>query len=419
MHQRRRSHVCFAAILAFLVLAPVLCLIPKETNAQTPTEGSVIVYPDAQVPIYGSIGHNWTITFEARYRCNQTDEPVSNATVEIKVTNAEGKPVNTFECNTTQGTFSFNYTSNVPAILTFTPTKLVMQDKTEWSIAQPEKSLIVPFISVTIYWDTFSVALVESTSSNLGAGSLSVKVTRLLLPGGSIASYEGERAIALVNKVVDDANVTINGVEAQKTSEAGVYTANISEVFPTQYTLVTVSQDEWKTTQTAFSTTHSANLKVWLIAVAAIASSAGAFFLAFKLKAFKANRNSKYPFLGGVSLLLAAFISLYWAAVGFEAVAHGFSWLAFAALEACCVLLGTLCAAFAVARKNQAAVIFSVPLLLVVNSIVAMSSLGAYGLPTPWLLVGAVVLFCAVGFFFVSNADEEFAKTKSSKALTP
>ena len=79
------------------------------------------MFPDAQVPIYGSIGHNWTITFHARYRYNQTDEPISNATVEIKVTNAEGKSVNTFDCNTSQGTFSFNYTSNHAKHLDFHP----------------------------------------------------------------------------------------------------------------------------------------------------------------------------------------------------------------------------------------------------------------------------------------------------------
>jgi hypothetical protein len=114
-------------------------------------------------------------------------------------------------------------------------------------------------------------------------------------------------------------------------------------------------------------------------------------------------------------LLFAALISLYWAALGLEATLHGFGWLVFSALETCCFIVGTICAAFAFTKKNQAAVIFSVTILLVVNTIMAMSSLGAYGLPTPWLFVGSAILCAALGFFFVSNANEEFARTKHTK----
>jgi hypothetical protein len=409
MQPNRRSHALFTAFLAFLVLSPVLCFMPQAANAQVSTGGSVVVYPEAQLPLYGSIGHNWTITLHARWLCNGTDEPISNAAVKIKVTNAEGKPVNAFDCNTSKGAFSFNYTSKTPAVLTFTPTKLVMQDKTEWNVEHPERDSIVPYLSVTVYWDTFSVALTNSTTSDFGAGSVSVKVTRLLLPDRGLSAYGGPKTIAIILKEVQNANVTINGVSAQETSEAGLYTANVSTIFPTAYTLVTVSEDEWKTTQSAFSPTHSANLKVWLIALAAVAASAGVLFLAFKLKASKTDRNSKRPFLGGVFLLFAALISLYWGAIGVEAVANGFSWLFFVALEACCFLFGVVSAVFAVKRKNQAAAIFAVPVLLVVNSVVAMSPLGIYALPTPWLLIGAVILCCSAGFFFVSNADEEFA----------
>jgi hypothetical protein len=408
MQYSRPSHLCLAVILAFLVLAPVLCFSPQVTNAQTPTAGSVLVYPDAQSPLYGSIGHNWTITFEARYFNNGTDQPVSNATVEFKVYNAQGKQLNTFDCNTTQGTFSFNYTSNTPAVLTFTPTKLVMQDKTEWNVEHPERDSVVPYLSATVYWDTFSVALVNSTTDNLGAATFTVNVTRLLIPTGTISTYGGE----IINSVVDDANVTINGVEAQKTAAPGVYTAYITTAFPTAYTLVTVAHENWRTTQTAFSPTHSANLKIWLVAVGAVAASVGVCFLAFKLRVFRANRNSKLPFLGGVFLLFAACISIYWAAIGFEAVLHGFDWLVFAGLEACCFLLGTVTALFAMKRKNQAAVIFAVPVLLIVNSIMAMSSLGGYGLPTPWLFVASAILCCAASFLCVAKADEEFAKVK-------
>ncbi len=412
MQPNRRSHVFFTAILAFLVLALGICLIPQVTNAQTPNTGSVLVYTDAQLPLYGSIGYNWTITFQARYFYNQITEPVSNATVRFEVTNAEGKLVNTFDCNTSNGSFSFNYTSKTPAVLTFTPVKLVMQDKTEWNVQHPERDSIVPYLSVTVYWDTFSVALTDSNTSDFGSGSVSVKATRLLLPDHGLSAYVGPKAIAIILKEVQNANVTINGVLAQKTSEAGLYTAQVSTIFPRAYTLVTVSEYGWKTTQTAFSFTHSANLKVWLITIAASAASACILFLVFKLKTLKTNRNIKRPFLGGVFLLFAAFISLYWSAISFEAVAHGFSWLIFAALEVCCFLFGVVSAVFAMQRKNQAAVIFSVPVLLVVNSVVVMSSLGVYGLPTPWLLVCAVILLCSAGFYFLSNTAEDFAKAK-------
>lgn len=412
MHPRKVSNVYFALILAFLVLAPVLSYIPQAVEAQTPAGGSVIVYPDAQWPIYGSVGHNWTITFQARWQTDQTDEPISNATVEFKVTNAQGKPITTFDCNTSQGTFSFNYTSNVPAVLTFTPTKLVAQDKTEWIIVQPEKTLVSTCISATVYWDTYSVALVESSTGNLGGGNVSVKVTRLLLPDGGIGAYGGPKTIVITRKEVYNANVTINGVAAQETPNTGIYSANISTVFPTAYTLVTVSEDGWRTTQTAFVTTHSANLNVWLIAVSVVAASGAVFFLAFKLRSFKTNRNSKYPLAGGLFLLFGALISIYWAALGVEAIAHGFSWLPFAVLEAVCFILGIVTATFALRKKNQAAIIFSIPLLLVVNTIVEMSSLGAYGLPSPWLFVVSSILCCSASLYFVTNMDEEFVRAK-------
>ena len=76
-----------------------------------------------------------------------------------------------------------------------------------------------------------------------------------MIPSGALLTYVEPNGLAFVYSAVDDANLTINGVEAQKTSEAGVYSANITTAFPTAYTLVTVSHDEWKTTQTAFSPT--------------------------------------------------------------------------------------------------------------------------------------------------------------------
>jgi hypothetical protein len=393
------------------VAAPILFNFPQNASAETSCDCQWIrIKPMSPFVLRGSIGHNWTITFQVEWSVNGTIQPIRNASAEISVSE-NGKLVKTFECNTTDGTFSFWYISDKPAFLVFGVSKLVTEDQNVWGKSSLE-GLFFNADGVCVIWDTYDVHLVNYNVDSIGSSTVSVNVTYHVIPEGGTFLIGENGKTEMVTKTVSNATVTINSVEAQETSTPGIYTANVPEWFPTAYTLVTVSQDGWQTTNTGFSGTHNANLNVWLIALAAIATFAGVSLLVFKLRAFKANKDSKRPFLGGIFLLFAAVISLYWSAIGFIAVWHGFSWLTFAILEICCFLLGVICAAFAIARKNQAAIIFSVSILLVVNTIVVMFSLGDYGFPSPWLLVGAVFVCCAVAFFFVSNADEEFDKTK-------
>src|SRR5208283_4275036 len=164
---------------------------------------------------------------------------------------------------------SFNYSSSTADMIAFTPIQLVTQDGTEYNATllktNENQAYGLESKSVTVWYDTFNVSLVSADTNTSDAIAVNVNVTYLLLPqeGLTLPAKDTFSNQTFLPKIVYDANVTIDGVKAQETSIAGIYTANVSTVFPTAYVLVAVSQNGWTTTYTAFSFTHEANAAIW------------------------------------------------------------------------------------------------------------------------------------------------------------
>ena len=158
-------------------------------------------------------------------------------------------------------------------------------------------------------------------------------------------------------------DVTINGVKAQESAEPGVYNAEFPTLLPTAYVLVEVSQEEWTPNQKAFSFTHASNVDVWIPAAIAIGalffivSLALYFILTRKSKAVIGLKRS-FPIVGGILLLAASVISLYWGVVGVESTMQGFNWLLLSAGGFVSFVCGLMGSVISWRHKNQALVFF-------------------------------------------------------------
>ncbi len=368
--------------------------------------------------MYTPVGRNWTLSFEATWSYgNDSGKAVSNATVTIQVSNTKNDVVSTLNLNSTEGLFSFNYSSSTAEILTFTPTKLTSQDGTEWApkLLDGEHNLYgFQSKSVTIWWDTFQASLVSYRTSALGITAVSANVTYLLLPEEGLnlpesATYSHQ---TFLPKTVQNANVTINGVNAAETSP-GVFTANVSTWLPTAYVLVEVSQQGWITTSTGFSFAHSTNELVWTYAVVI-----GLLFVVILMTVFVLNkRRSKsggvsfrktYAVSGGTLLSITSVISLYWGLVGLDSSLHGFNWVFLSIIGLLAFGFGLTAGIFSVRRKSQSLVIFAVIVPLLTNSIFVKSSLDLYQLAIPWWIVIVSLVLSITSGSLISNADEVF-----------
>ncbi|MCW4010546.1 MAG: hypothetical protein NWF05_08000 [Candidatus Bathyarchaeota archaeon] len=413
------SRVAVGCLLILLVLAPTFLLTAK---AETADNYWVTVKPTTEdTVLYAPAGRNWTLSFEAQWTYgNQAGQLISNATATIEVTSENGTRVATLEENITAGVFAFNYSSSTADILTFNVTKLTMQNDTEWNSTLLDVDNNLYGLSskpLTIWWDTFHVALLNHETSNLGTTAVTVNVTYLLIPEKGLtlpasATYSGQ---TFLPKIAHGLDVTINGVKAQETSPEGVYSANVSTWSPTAYIPVGVAQEGWTTTCTGFSFAHNANQPIWEYA---IIIGVGAVFamLIFRFVLFKKPsntplpRNARFPVFGSILLAAASIVSLYWGLVGLDGALHGFDWTILALLAFLSSALGFAGTAMAVKKKGQAFVILTVILPLIVNLVLVKTSLEAYQLAIPWGILVASLVFSLAGGLLICNADEQFSK---------
>ena len=118
-----------------------------------------------------------------------------------------------------------------------------------------------------------------------------------------------------LQKIVRDTIVTINGVVATETSP-GIFTAESSAAMDTAYVNVRVSQDGWKTTETAFSFPHTANQQVWMYGVAFVSIGIFAAFAVhyavYRKASSSSMKHSNKSFFGFILLLVTSVLSLYW-----------------------------------------------------------------------------------------------------------
>jgi hypothetical protein len=301
-----------------------------------------------------------------------------------------------------------------PTILTFTPIKLIMADQTEWEKTQLTDNTTEEFQSesITIWWDKLNVSLVESNTDTFGSIMLSVNVTHSLLPEEGLIANNGHLNQTLIPKIAQNANVIINGIKAEKTSVAGVYTANCSIIFPEAYVFVTAVQNEWSETQEAYNFTHNPNNDIWIkcLSIGTILLSL-LFTIAFKKSNYlkSLNKRQMLPLVGCVFLLLASSISFFWSLVIVQAVLNGFGWMLLALAELGCLVLGLISSISAIKKKNHALIIFTITPLFVVNSIAIKLSFDIYQFAIPWMIIFASIVICIIGLLCFTNADEEFS----------
>jgi hypothetical protein len=420
--------VLFAAVCGVLMLTsppPASPATPEAVGA--PNYWVTVTAASSFSSMYTSVGQNWTVTFNAKWSYGtQSGQPFENASATIQVASSEDKIVGELIANTTSGTFAVSYSSAKPQILTFNVTKLEAPDKTVYNatLLEPQNALYgLTSGNVTVWYDDFHIMLVDYSTNVLGITRLSVNVTYLLLPEIGLqlpaeATYSGQ---TFLPKIVQGADVTINGGHAQETATPGIYQAEVTTWTPTSYIHVTVSQPNWTPAKTGFSFAHQTNALTWQIAIiisaAALVCIAAARFLFYK----KAGRilQSGSPFLGGLLLVVGAAVSLYWGLVGLDGSLSGFDWQLLVLFGLLGFVVGLVGAVFSARKKHQALAILSsiAPMMALV---IVETSLAGYGLMVPWITLIATLAVVAVGGGIVCNLDNQFRdqNKKTSEAIS-
>jgi hypothetical protein len=406
------------ALMSALFLVLCLSASVETINAQASSQYWVAVNPVTLSSIvYGNVEKNWTMPFQAIWSYGENSgQAIENATVTVDVRTLDNESIAKItETTNSTGFATFYYLSSNPTVLTFTPTSLVTQDETLYNSGLFEDGQSVYGLqqnSLTVYWDTFDALLVSTDTDTQGVTVVSVNVTYLMVPeeGLVIPDSSPEQVFP---KIAHGRNVTINGVEAEETSVAGVYNANFSTWLPTAYMIVEVSQDGWLPAHIAFSFDHISNLVLWTpaIAILLVIFAVLVLFRLFKKTEDNARFSSAgFPFIGGVLLALAAFISLYWGAVGLDGTLSGFDWLWLAVFGLLSFGFGFAGSILSVMKRKQAVVIFAVCVPLLANVIAIKSALDAYQLAAPWLIIFPSFIISVLSGILISNADKHFKR---------
>ena len=395
--------------------------------AQTQQNSFITVNPTTpDSPIYTNLGRNQTISFAANWTYGaDIGKPLQNATATIQVKGSQNETLEQLTVKTSDGIIAFNYSAKSADTLTFTPVKVVTQDKTEYTSDVKDTANNVYGLQakpVVVWWDTFHVSLIDSDTNTEGTVKVTVNVTYQLLPENGLtlpawATYSNQ---TFLPKTAQNADVTINGVAAQATGENGVYSATSSTWLSTAYIHVAVSEEGWTTTQTGFSFGHNANAPIWMYGTAIASIVAFAALMVHFLMSKKASspsqfRHPNFPFFGSILLAVTAVISLYWGIVAFEGASFGFDWLSLAALGVFSFGCGIAGCVLLLGKKQQATVIFMVIAPMLTNLIGVKAALDVYQLTNPWpILIASLGLSIACGFF-ICNSDELFQKKSQPK----
>jgi hypothetical protein len=373
--------------------------------------------------MYTAVGRNLTLTFQAIWTYGSDEgQAIQNAAVAIKVTTRANQQIETLSVNSATGTFSFNYSSSSADILTFTPVKLTTEDGKNWNTAIVDSTNNVYGLqaeSAVVWWDTFQVSILSSDTGSLGKVGVSVNVTYLLLPEGGLTlpAGAGYNNATFLSKIAQDANVTINGINAKQT-QIGVFTVDSSTFLPTAYVNVHVSQEGWSTTSKGFSFAQNSNQTLWIYGLVFILGFAlvgfAVYFVKYKrAKSQAAFKHQGYPFFGGILLAVTSTISLYWGIVGLEGTLHTFSWIALGVLGVLTFVFGIAGSIMALRKRNQSLVIFAVIIPMIMNLIGVKASFDLYGLANPWLIYAIYIMISVISGYFLCNSDQNFKQANS------
>jgi hypothetical protein len=411
LNKNSAVRVAFVSLLLLVLILPFV----ETASAQSISYFLRTVKLATPSPVmHASVRQNFSIPFHAVWTYGSSlGEAIENANVTVEIKTGHGDSVeNVTQTTNATGFATFNYSFSVPVILTFTPTRTVTQDGTEWNASlynlQSE--------SATVYCDTFDVALVSANTETLGLAEVSVNVTYLLVPeeGLTLPQASNSSQQEVISKTVHSVSVTINGVKAEETAVHGVYTASFSTWLLTAYVIVEVSQESWASAHEGFSFAHGSNGTIWipaiiLCSVCAAVSLALYFVWHRKSKSVVVFGKAGFPIFGGVLLAIASFISLYWGVVGFDSALHGFDWalLGVAGIGSFgCGLLGSV---MSLKRKNQTLTIFTVCAPLIVNEVAVKAALDFYQLATPWVIIVPSLVIAVISGIFVSNSNDHSA----------
>jgi hypothetical protein len=131
--------------------------------------------------MYTPVRSNWNASFQTLWSYGDNfGQPISNATVAMQVSGSKSGTITTLNLNTTEGLFSFNYSSSIAEIITFKPIKLVTQNGTEYKpiLLDVGNNLFgLQSESLVVWWDTFHVSLVSYNTKTQGAATVTVNVT--------------------------------------------------------------------------------------------------------------------------------------------------------------------------------------------------------------------------------------------------
>ncbi len=407
------------ALVSVLLVVLVFAVFVETASAQATAEHWVTVSPATSSSVlHSNAGQNCSISFRAVWTYGESSgQAVANANVTVEVKTGHGDSVeNITQATNAAGYAAFHYSFSVPVILTFTPMKLVTQDGSEWNgslLENGDRGLYgFQSESVTVYYDTFDVALVSANTETLGLTEVAVNVTYLLVPeeGLTLPQSSNSSQQQVISKIAHGVDVTINGVKAEETDVHGIYTASFSTWLPTAYVIVEVSQEEWTPTHTGFSFTHNSNVTMWTPAIIlCLICTAVSLTLYFAL-----NRKSKgtvlfgkasFPVFGGVLLAIASFISLYWGIIGFDSTMHGFDWALFGVAGLSSFGCGLAGSVMSLKKKNQTLAIFAACAPLVVNEVAVKAALDVYQLSTPWVVAVASLVIAVISGILISNSN--------------
>ena len=408
-------------LISILILLLTLSFFTGTISAQTPnSQHWVSIDPITSTSInYGSINKNWTLPFQATWTYGENSgKPIKNATITVEVkTNDDIILENITQITNTTGYATFNYISQTPTILVFTPITLVTQDKIEYNTHLFEKELnnLIGLQSkaVTVYWDTFDTSLISTDTNTQGTTRVSVNVTYFLVSEeGLVVSNSSSLEQFVFPKIVHGVNVTINGVKAEETLVFGVYSANFSTWLPTAYVFVEVSKDNWLPAQSGFSVSHNSNETIWIPAIIISLICTGVLLAVYLGVIKKTKRSSlfgsaNFPVISGTLLLIISFISLYWGVVGFVGTMLGFDWLL---LE----VSGLLSFGFGLAgsimsfKKRRQGLVLIVMLPMLTNLVVVVESLKVYQMTIPWFVLLPAFFIFVVSGVLICNCDEQF-----------
>ena len=408
-------------LISILILLLTLSFFAGTISAQTPnSQHWVSVDPITSTSInYGTINKNWTLPFQATWTYGENiGTPIKNATIIVEVkTNNDIIIENITQITNTTGYATFNYISKTPIILVFTPITLVTQDKTEYNphLFEKEQNNLIGLQSkaVTVYWDTFDTSLINSDTNTIGDVRVSVNVTYFLVPEeGLIVSNTSSLEEHIFPKIAHGENVTINGVKAEETSVFGVYSTNFSTRLPTAYVFAEVSKDNWFPAQSGFSVSHNSNGTLWIpaiiISLVCVGVLSGIYLGVFKKTKSSVFSSVNFPFISGVLLAIASFISLYWGVVGIVGTLFGFDWTLLAITGLGSFMFGLFGSILSFKKRWQAIPIFVVMAPSGTNIVAVSELLRAYQLSIPWLVLGLSFVVSVISGVLICNADDHF-----------